>query len=293
MGKTATDMMGKPPFMAEVSSNHHQDLQRCLKFIEVAAGIGCSYVKFQLFKVVELFTPEVIATMESARKRVKWELPVAFLPEIAAACREKGIGFGCTPFYLKAVEELYPYVDLYKVASYELLWDPLLIACALTGKPLVLSTGMATMDEIGHAVEVIRGAGCEDLTLLHCVSYYPVTPGECNLKALGTLRDRFGVKTGWSDHSVNPGVIYRAINRWDAEMIEFHLDLEGEGEEFKTGHCWLPGQIEPVIRGIEEGTQADGDGVKAPMPSELPDRDWRADPSDGLRPMLSKRGEFH
>ena len=276
-------------FVAEVSSNHNRDLQRCLSFIDTAAKIGCGAVKFQLFKIRELFAPEILAKSEEHRQREAWELPVEFLPALAVRCHEAGLQFACTPFYLDAVEELLPYVDFYKIASYELLWDDLLTAVARTGKPVVLSTGMATLDEVRQAVGVLRRAGCEDLTLLHCISGYPAPPGECNLAAIETLRRACDCPVGWSDHSVNPGVIYRAVHRWGATMVEFHLDLEGKGEEFRIGHCWLPEQIRPVIEEVGVGFQADGSGEKVPAPNELPDRGWRADPSDGLRPLLKTR----
>ncbi len=421
-----------PLFIAEVSSNHHRDLERCFAFIDTAAAIGCDAVKFQLFKLEELFSPEVLAAKPEVRKRKDWELPVAFLPALAARCRERGVRFGCTPFYLAAVDELLPHVDFFKVASYELLWDDLLRACAATGKPLVLSTGMATMEEITHAVEVVgkgiweyggvgvwawRGEGAAvsadepkrhdprtlpapthpyphtpiprhphtpipPLTLLHCVSGYPTPVDQCNLAAIETLRQALAERSsitahpspspdhrspitdhaatpippyiptpipppavGWSDHSVNPDVILRAVQRWGATMIEFHLDLDGTGDEFKTGHCWLPEAMAAVIRevrqggeggsmgvwgyggrGVDEGGAAmvcqatatlptpahnatperpphphtptppylpplpmDGTGLKAPVPAELPDRDWRADPADGLRPLKPLR----
>lgn len=288
--------MSKPVFVAEVASNHHRDLQRCLQFVDVASNIGCSAVKFQLFKIEELFAPEILQKSSAHRARKQWELPVSFLPEIAARCFEKKIKFSCTPFYLKAVAELFPYVDYYKIASYELLWKDLLRECARTGKPVVISTGMATIVEIEMAVNVLKNSGCQDLTLLHCVSDYPTPASECNLAAIETLRKKFQVQNpglkigfGWSDHSVNPGVIYRAVYHWDADMIEFHLDLDGKGEEYKTGHCWLPEQISKVIKLVNEGFDADGDGEKRLVPSELLDRDWRADPSDGLRPLLKTR----
>lgn len=276
-------------FVAEVSSNHHRDLSRCLAFIDKAAEIGCSAVKFQLFKINELFAPEILAKSKTHRDRKAWELPIEFLPELVRRCRSVSIKFACTPFYLDGVEELYPYVDFYKIASYELLWEDLLRACARTGKPVVLSTGMALLDEVAGAVETLLSAGCRDLTLLHCVSGYPTPAGECNLKAIETLRRQFGCPVGWSDHSVNPGVIYRAVHRWGAALVEFHLDLDGEGEEYRTGHCWLPEQIGPVIQAVQTGFYADGNGEKVPTPSELPDREWRADPADGLRPMRAVR----
>lgn len=276
-------------FIAEVSSNHHRDLARCFDFIDTAARIGCDAVKFQLFKIDQLFAPEILAKSETHRKRKDWELPLAFLPELAKRSLDQGIQFSCTPFYLDAVAELEPHVDFYKIASYELLWDDLIRACARTGKPLVLSTGMATLPEIHHAVDIAHDAGCSELTLLHCISGYPTPPHECNLAAIQTLHTAYGCSVGWSDHSVSPAVLYRAIHAWGASTIEFHLDLEGQGAEFDAGHCWLPSQIENVIQTIKIGFNADGNGDKQPALSEVTDRDWRADPTDGLRPLRNTR----
>ncbi len=272
-------------FIAEVSSNHQSNLSRCLAFVDCAGDIGCDAVKFQLFKVDELFAPEILRKSLEHRRRKEWELPVEFLPELTYQCQATGIRFGCTPFYLSAVDELFTYIDFYKISSYELLWDDLLIACANTGKPVILSTGMATLKEVKHAVEIIRNNGNGDLTLLHCVSDYPASVVTCNLSAIKTLRDEYGCKVGWSDHSVNPAVIYRAIHNWQADTVEFHLDLDGKGTEYNSGHCWLPNKIQYVIETIKRGFESDGDGSKVPVASELHEREWRADPSDGLRPL--------
>jgi N-acetylneuraminate synthase len=279
-------------FISEVSSNHAQSLQRSLNFIDRSADAGCHAVKFQLFKIHQLFSQEALKEKPSLLERKGWELPVDFLPVLAARCKERKILFSCTPFYLEAVEELQPYVDFYKIASYELLWDDLLSACARTGKPVILSTGMATIPEITHAVHVLRSNGCARPTLLHCTSAYPTPYEEANLAAIETLRNATGCEVGWSDHTVEPAVLNRAIYKWGATTIEFHLDLDGNGEEFSAGHCWLPDQIAQVIEDINKGFVADGSGVKEPVPSELPDRDWRADPSDGLRPLKSIRSSW-
>jgi N-acetylneuraminate synthase len=273
-----------PQFVAEVSSNHQANLSRAIDFIDCAASLGCDAVKFQLFKVKDLFAPEVLSRSQQHRERVAWELPLTFLPELSTRAREKGLSFACTPFYLEAVEQLYPFVEFYKIASYELLWTELLVACAKTEKPLVLSTGMANLDEIDQAVESYVGAGGKQLTLLHCVSGYPTPLKDCNLAAIRTLSSRYDCPAGWSDHSVSQAVIHRAVHHWGASMIEFHLDIDGVGDEYRTGHCWLPDQIGPVIREIHDSLRADGDGRKAPMPSEEKDRNWRTDPKDGLRP---------
>lgn len=281
--------MTHPVFISEVSSNHHRDLGRCFDFIDRSSDIGCWGVKFQLFRIDELFAPEILAKSALHRRRREWELPEEFIPRLAEKCRQRGIAFGCTPFYLQAIEILTPHVEFFKIASYELLWTDLLQNCAATGKPVILSTGMANMEEIATAVDCLRASGCQDLTLLHCVSSYPSPATECNLAAIETLRKTFDCKVGWSDHSVSPAVLNRALHRWQASMIEFHLDLDGEGEEFKTGHCWLPEQIETVIRDSRIAMGADGSGEKHPSKAELPDREWRADPQDGLRPLVSMR----
>jgi len=279
-------------FIAEVSSNHDRNLERSFRFIDVAAAAGCSAVKFQLFRIEQLFAPEILKKSPMHSKRKDWELPLEFLPDLAARCRKAGVEFSCTPFYLDAVTALEPHVDFYKIASYELLWDDLLVACARTGKPVILSTGMATLDEIRHAVETLRGNGCPEPTLLHCTSAYPTPYAEANLAAIETLRQATGCQVGWSDHTVEPAVIQRAIHRWGARVIEFHLDLDGNGEEYATGHCWLPDQIGAVITDIGKSLVADGSGVKEPVPAELPDRLWRADPSDGLRPLKEIRSTW-
>ncbi len=280
-------------FIAEVSSNHARDLDRCLEFVDVTARIGCGAVKFQLFKLDELFAPEILARSEKHRARRAWELPVDFLAPIAKRAHDQGIEFCCTPFYLEAVDELFPHVDFYKVASYELLWHPLIAACAKTGKPVVLSTGMATLDEIAAAVKVAREAGCTALTLLHCTSSYPTPPHEANLAAMGTMAREFGCPVGWSDHTVSPAVVSRAIHKWGASEVEFHLDLDGKGAEYAAGHCWLPDQMKALLDDLAVSFAADGDGKKEPVPAELSDREWRADPSDGLRPLVGTRFSFN
>ena len=287
--------MAKPLFIAEASSNHGRDLDRAKAFVDAAADAGCDAVKFQLFKIDRMFAPEILAKSPKHRARAEWELPLSHLAPLAEHCSARKIQFSCTPFYLEAVAELAPFVAFYKVASYELLVADLLKACAATGKPVVLSTGMATMEEITAAARVLREAGATDVTLLHCVSAYPTPASEANLSAIAVLREATGLPTGWSDHTRRPAVIERAVHHWGASAVEFHLDLDGKGAEYAAGHCWLPHEIAPVIARIRESFVADGDGFKGPQPSERADREWRADPSDGMRPLkhvrLSYKGE--
>ena len=163
----------------------------------------------------------------------------------------------------------------------------------------LLSTGMANLDEVRSGVDVLASNGCKDITVLHCVSAYPAHPDECNLSAIETIRSKISIANpevqihfGWSDHSVSDAIILRAVHRWGARVIEFHLDLDERGEEFKMGHCWLPNEIKRVIKNVDMGFSADGNGIKEPTKSEMVEKDWRADPEDGLRPIKIVRSKL-
>jgi N-acetylneuraminate synthase len=151
---------------------------------------------------------------------------------------------------------------------------------------------MATMEEIRTSSAVLKRTGAVEITLLHCVSAYPTPPAEANLAAIAAIRNATGCNVGWSDHTRNPAVIERAVHRWGATAIEFHLDLDGQGAEYAAGHCWLPQEIAPVIARVGESLAADGDGFKGPQPSEADDREWRADPADGMRPLKHIRAGY-
>lgn len=280
-------------FVAEVSSNHNQDLNRSLQFVDAAAECGFDAIKFQLFEVEKLFSEEARFAHPQLANRKAWELPPSFISPIASRAHDLGLEFSCTPFHLEAVQMLEPYVDFFKIASYELLWPNLALACAKTRKPLVVSTGMAELSEVETAVSsIITNFPEIDLTILHAVSSYPAPFDQCNLAAIETIRQKFGVRVGWSDHTVSDGIINAAVFGQHASMIEMHIDLDGKGFEFESQHCWLLDKAKKLISNIREGEKSIGDGIKIPVPAEIPDRIWRADPSDGLRPFMSKRAEL-
>jgi sialic acid synthase SpsE len=156
---------------------------------------------------------------------------------------------------------------------------------------------MATLEEIDAAVLAAREGGCRDLRLLHCVSGYPTPPEQCNLAAIGALRERYGCLVGWSDHSSSSEIVRRAVRHWDASDVELHVDLDGAGHEAGE-HNWTPAALGELIAGLAQSgadddlASADGDGHKRAMPVEQSDVAWRADPSDGLRPLLETRKSF-
>jgi sialic acid synthase SpsE len=278
-------------FIAELGSNHNRDPERALELVDACARAGARAVKVQLFRIGDLFAPEALAALPQLRARSAWELPPELLAPLAGRCREHGMAFGVTPFAPWAVAAAAAHADFLKVASYELLWHDLLRACAATGLPLVLSTGMATDAEVDAAVAAVPGA---ELTLLHCVSAYPVPAAECNLAAIAALRRRHGVPAGWSDHSRDPRVVERAVRRWGASDVELHVDAEGGDGNEAGAHNWTPGALAALIAAcvgppLDDADPADGDGVKRAAAAEAHDVPWRADPADGLRPLLSER----
>ena len=293
--------MQKIDFIAEVSSNHNRDLSRMKDFIHASKESGCTGVKFQLFKIDELFSREILDKSETHRNRKEWELPLEYIPALADLSHSLGLSFSCTPFYLEAVDDIKPYVDFYKIASYELLWLDLFEKCGNTSKPIVFSTGMATINEVESALHCLLNTETNNVTVLHCNSAYPTPVSDANLAGINVLRktikgfnnpNQVEIKVGYSDHTVSSAVIYRAIHQYNVNFVEFHLDLDGKGEEYQSGHCWLPHQISEVITTVNSGFKADGEKIFGPSKSELPDRDWRADPSDGLRPIKSIRKNF-
>ena len=281
-----------PLYIAEISSNHNQDLDRAIALIAAAHKSGAQAIKFQLFEIEHLFSSEVLKTSPAHRARKHWELPRNFVHTLSLYSRSLGMLFGCTPFDLSAVPFLTPHVDFFKVASYELLWNDLIRACGSTGKPVILSTGMATEREVLESLEVLKDSGCKDSAVLHCVSSYPAPREETNLSVIRTLRDKLQLPVGWSDHTHDSSVVLRAINRWGASVVELHFDLDGEGFEAGGGHCWLPNELSRMIKEHRSGLLLDGNGIKVPTASEQPDVNWRADPSDGLRPLKRIRSDI-
>ena len=179
--------MGDVKFVAEISSNHNGSLKRCIQLIKSAAESGCDAVKFQLFKMDELFAPEILHASKVHRDRRAWELPPVYISELAQVSHDLGIEFSCTPFYLDAVDILAPHVDFYKIGSYELLWHDLFKKCAETGLPLAFSTGMSTEEEIIATLESVKNMPTKDVTVLRCTSSYPTPFIEANLRSIKTL----------------------------------------------------------------------------------------------------------
>ena len=276
-------------FISEISSNHNNNISRSKKLIKISAESGFDIVKFQLFKIDKLFSREILTKSKKHKDRKKWELKEKYIPILAKECKKNKVKFCVTPFYLDAVDIIKPYVDYIKIASYEILWRDLLIKCAKTKKPIIISTGMATIHEVENAVKILKKNGAKKIIILHCVSNYPAKLNSLNLSAISSLRKKTRLEIGWSDHSAKNLVVYKAIQKWKASYVEMHIDLDGKGFEYKSGHCWLPEDAKELINFVKKDKIVDGSGKKKPNIAEMHERKFRADKHDGLRPLKKYR----
>lgn len=282
--------MHKILIIAEAGVNYNGSLDLALKMAERAKDAGADIVKFQtgvpervISRYAEKAAYQKAATgaEESQLDMVrKLMLPFRDFPVLKAHCERIGIGFLSTPFdteSLAFLETLNP--PFWKIPSGEVTNLPYLLAIAKTRRPVVMSTGMCELEEIAAAIRILQENGTptgEDgkakITLLHCNTEYPTPYQDANLRAMITLRERFGLPVGYSDHT--PGIeIPLAAAALGASVLEKHftLDRTMEGPDHKAS--LEPGELAAMIRGIRHVEAALGNGVKTVSPSERKNRD--------------------
>lgn len=270
---------GQPCFIiAEAGVNHCGSIEYAKKLIDKAKLAGADAVKFQIFSAEDIVTK----TAEKAEYQKsftdkdesqynmikKLELDADEFRELASYARENDIIFLSTPFSAKSTDVLEDIgVPAYKIASGEITNLPLLEHIAKKGKPIILSTGMSSLDEISEALQHIKDAGEEEIVILHCVTSYPANPEEINLSAIETLRRTFSLPTGFSDHSLGIATAVAAI-ALGACVIEKHFTLDRNlpGPDHKAS--LLPDELKEMIESIRIVERAIGNGIKQPTPEE-------------------------
>ncbi len=261
---------GEPCYLiAEAGSNHGGSLDTALALIDAAADAGADAVKFQTFEAKRLYAKTAGKSDYLGDERsifdiiAAMEMPATWLPALAARARERGLGFLSTPFHEEAVAVLNPFVQAWKIASYELTHHPLLEAVAATGKPMILSTGAATVTEIAEAVAVLARAQCAGLVLLQCTAAYPAPLASVNVGALVDLRERFGVPTGLSDHSRDPVVAPMTAAALGAVVIEKHFTLSNRLPGPDNAFAVEPHELKRLVKRVRDVETARGSGRKA------------------------------
>ena len=261
---------GSPPYVvAEVSANHNGDLERALRLVTLAKERGADAVKLQTYTADTLTLP---SDGEDFRiKGTPWEgetlhalyerahTPWDWHPRLFDHARALGITLFSTPFDPTAVDLLEGLgCPAYKIASFEAVDLALIRRVASTGKPLIVSTGMADADEIAEAVQAAREAGCEELALLHCVSGYPAPPADYHLRTITDMRARFGVPVGLSDHTLDNATALAAV-ALGASVVEKHFTLDRSGGGPDDAFSLEPDGLAELCRGVRTAWEALGE----------------------------------
>ncbi len=291
--------------VAEAGVNHNGSVELALELVDAAAGTGADPGKIQTFRADALASSEApkaryqektTGSADSQRDMLrKLELDAAAHRALVARCRQRGIAFLSTPFDLESLELLADELDVpaIKIGSGDLTNGPLLHAAARTGKPLMLSTGMATLEEIEAALALVawtvlderepstaeaqrvayaspagRRAAAERVTLLQCTTDYPAAAADLNLRAMQTLKERFGTRVGFSDHSLGMSAAMAAV-ALGASVIEKHLTLDRGMQGPDHLASLAPAEFAALVACVREVEQALGNGEKCPVPAEL------------------------
>lgn len=267
--------MRKVLIIAEAGVNHNGSIELAKRLVDAAADAGADIVKFQTFKADTIvsktaqkadYQKRTTGTAETQYEMLKrLELSAADHEVLIDRCREKGIGFLSTPFDLDSIRYLHSLgLSCTKVPSGEITNLPYLRTVNANGGKVILSTGMSTLDEVAAALKVLKD--CE-VSLLHCTTEYPCPPNEVNLRAMLTLKERFGLPVGYSDHTQGIEIPVAAV-AMGATIIEKHftLDRNMEGPDHKAS--LEPDELKAMVAAIRKVEVALGNGDKAPTPSE-------------------------
>jgi sialic acid synthase SpsE len=253
--------------IAEAGANHDRDLDTARRLIDVAADAGADAVKFQTYTGRDLYstkTPRFDYLGELGEKPVHEllddiALPRDWQPLLAAHCRDAGIEFLSSPFDHAAVDELDALdVAAYKIASFELVDLPLIAYAASKGRPLILSTGMATLAEIEEA---LGAAGAVPTCLLQCASLYPSPPSIMNLRSMATMEQAFGIPVGLSDHTLGIHVAGAGV-ALGAHLLEKHFTLDRSRRGPDHQFAVEPGELKELVAHVRDIEDALGDGLK-------------------------------
>lgn len=255
--------------IAELSANHNGSLDAALEIVRAAARCGADAIKLQTY-TADTMTIDSRDELFMIGKGTLWEgrnlyqlYEEAFTPwewhkPLMDEAKRLGLDFFSTPFDFSAVDYLEELqVPVYKIASFEIVDLPLIRRVAETGKPIIMSTGMASLAEIDEAVRAARDGGCEQLALLKCTSAYPALPEEMDLRTIPHLAAAFGVVTGLSDHTLGPAVPVASV-ALGASIIEKHFTLSRDEPGPDSAFSLEPSEFRAMIEAVRVTEQALG-----------------------------------
>ncbi|MBO4845841.1 MAG: N-acetylneuraminate synthase [Lachnospiraceae bacterium] len=275
-------MNGKTLIIAEAGVNHNGSLEMAKKLVDTAKECGADIVKFQTAKLDSLVSKSADMAeyqkkntgVEESQKDMLRKLLLDYDEFVLLAdyCKEVGITFLSTPFDIDSIHFLNDMQDIWKVPSGEITNYPYLVEIGKTGKKVILSTGMAVMDEIEEAIKVLKDNGTEDITVLHCTTEYPAPIKDVNLNVIKTFKEAFGCPVGYSDHTQGIEVSLAAV-AMGATVIEKHFTLDKNlpGPDHKAS--LEPAELKALVEGVRKIELALGSDEKIPSDMEIKNRD--------------------
>ena len=266
--------------IAEAGVNHNGSMILAKKLVDIAAEAGADFVKFQTFKAETLVTQSaekaeyqkgLTSDDETQYEMIKkLVLDKDAHEELIAYCKTKDIQFLSTAFDRDSIDLLDKFnIPLFKIPSGEITNLPYLRHIGKMGKPIIMSTGMSTLDEVRDALSILieSGAEKEQITILHCNTEYPTPMGDVNLKAMVTIRDELVVTVGYSDHTLGIEIPIAAV-AMGATIIEKHFTLDRDLPGPDHAASLEPEELKAMVQAIRNIEKAMGDGIKKPSPSE-------------------------
>ena len=278
----------KAELILDIGSNYatgSNQKQRAIELIQLAKEAGAQVAKMQLLRGDKLYRDP------AKQKQLRpYELPVEWLLDLKQAADDIDIELMVTPFYLEAVDILEQIgIERYKIASSDILYHDLHRLIAQTGKPVILSTGGASFQEIEQAIEVLRPndeSAPDDVTLLKCNLGYPTPIGDMQLRHILDLASEFfPLRVGYSSHAVSPHLVASSV-LYNAEVIEVHFDAE-DRKGVETAHSYTPSQVRQLVQMIDEFEKAKDCGCQMTLSDTIGRASYFRDPSDGLRPLIN------
>jgi len=251
--------------IAEAGSNHNGSLKTAKKMIEVAKECGVDAIKFQLFRAKTLYPNknakvgylEGVTASENLYDLIEsLEVPYEWIPQLAKCAGQNRIEFMATPFDLDAVQILNPYVNYFKIASYECLYEDLVNEVKKTDKPLFISTGGCTEAEIDLLVNRLLAGYREKSILMHCIAKYPAPFEQVNLGVLPHLAKKYGIAVGYSDHTKEPIIAPVAAVALGARVIEKHFTLDRHMAGPDHAYALEPDELKAMVNAIRSVEKA-------------------------------------
>ena len=259
------------------SGSYEEDLEQAKKLIKIASNSGADAVKFQTYRADTVYAYNAgnsnYLAEQGINKKINeifeyLSMPYKMISELAQICNDEKVIFMSTPFSIEDAKQIDPFVSLHKIASFEINHVRLIEFLAKTKKPILISTGASTFDEIDFAINLVKNNANNEIGLLQCTSKYPTPIEALNLSVIPKMKERYNVPIGFSDHSVEPLIGPLTAVGFDATIIEKHFTLDKNLPGPDHSFAVTPQELELMVKSIRQADKSKGNGEKIVLDEE-------------------------